>query len=226
MSEEDYTMDNGAIEITYQDVSEYILVDDPLSDYLSTSHWCSITCNEKIVNVSDEILIHYDTPIVHIHGNEEGMKGTLESSEEYNACNVDLHYMGNDQRDEETESIRANIGNGISLAYIEGKVYLTNNSGVKVYYQSWIGNDILNHHKSTVVEGLIRTRHWLFLMLVWSNQFQQVKSNMQGIVVFDLAYFAEYLNVRLFGLRCYNCLQLFSGQPSVQRLRLLKTVPS
>jgi len=152
MSEEDYTMDNGAIEITYQDVSEYILVDDPLSDYLSTSHWCSITCNEKCVNVSDEILIHYDTPVVHIHGNEEGINGTLETSEEYNACNVDLHYMGNDQRDEETESVRGNIGNGLSLAYIEGKIYLTNNSALKVYYQSWIGNDILNHHKSTVVE--------------------------------------------------------------------------
>ena len=45
---------------------------------------------------------------------------------------------------------------------------------MKIYYQSWIGNDILNHHKSTVVE---------------------VKSKMEGIAVFDLSYFAEYLNV-------------------------------
>lgn len=45
---------------------------------------------------------------------------------------------------------------------------------MKIYYQSWIGNDILNHHKSTVVE---------------------VKSKMEGIEVFDLSYFAEYLNV-------------------------------
>ena len=34
MSEEDYTMENGNIEITYQDVSEYILVEDPISDFL------------------------------------------------------------------------------------------------------------------------------------------------------------------------------------------------
>ena len=34
MSEEDYTMENGNIEITYQDVSEYILVEDPMSDFL------------------------------------------------------------------------------------------------------------------------------------------------------------------------------------------------
>ena len=66
------------------------------------------------------------------------------------------------------------IGEGISLAYVDGKLFLTNNSKMKIYYQSWIGNDILNHHKSTVVE---------------------VKPKMEGIAVFDLSYFAEYLNV-------------------------------
>ena len=51
---------------------------------------------------------------------------------------------------------------------------------MKIYYQSWIGNDILNHHKSTVVE---------------------VKSKMEGIAVFDLSYFAEYLNVSRYHLK-------------------------
>lgn len=94
MSEEDYTMDNGNIEISYQDVSEYILVEDQFSDFIrylfakitvpqeiSTSHWCSITCYEKTVNVSDEILVHFDTPVVHIHGNEESIKDMIEAED-------------------------------------------------------------------------------------------------------------------------------------------------
>ena len=118
----------------------------------SSNHWCSVTCHEKTVTISDEILIHYDTPVVHIHHNEETIKELIEQ-EDYLSCGVDLHCMGNDRRDEETDGIRAKIEKGISLAYTDGKVYLTNNSGLKVFYQSWIGNDILNHHKSTVVEG-------------------------------------------------------------------------
>ena len=47
----------------------------------STSHWCSITCYEKSVNVSDEILVHFDTPVVHIHGNEESIKDMIEAED-------------------------------------------------------------------------------------------------------------------------------------------------
>ena len=118
---------------------------------------------------------------------------TPDPSEEWTSY-FNLNDFENEHRDQETQKTRSKvglsrtiviywimsgepwlkIGEGISLAYVDGKLFLTNNSKMKIYYQSWIGNDILNHHKSTVVE---------------------VKPKMEGIAVFDLSYFAEYLNV-------------------------------
>lgn len=160
MKEDDFYIKNENV--------EYITLEDNLSDYISSSHWCSVKYYEKSCNVSDEYLVHLDTPIVNIHSLVE----TPDPPEEWTSY-FNLNDFENEHRDEETQKTRSKIGEGISLTYVDGKLFLTNNSKIKIYYQSWIGNDILNHHKSTVVE---------------------VKSKMEGIAVFDLSYFAEYLN--------------------------------
>ena len=45
-----------------------------------------------------------------------------------------------------------------------------------VFIQSWVGNEILNHHKSTVID---------------------VEPGLEGIAIFDLAIYTELLNVSI-----------------------------
>jgi hypothetical protein len=158
-------------------------IESPSND--SDQYWCSIKYHEKSKSFG-EIDIQTNTPIVRVH-----CKNNI------NQTNPDLTYFvniksisegnytpdliqsdtvliqGQKAPDPESTEMLDSFGEGISLTYVNNQLFLTNHSNLGVFYQSWIGNDVLNVHKSTVIE---------------------VKPKLEGIIIFDLNYFAEYLN--------------------------------
>ena len=66
---------------------------------------------------------------------------------------------------------------GIELLYVRGELFVSNLTSSPIHLQSWIGNDKLNHHKSTVVE---------------------LAPQYQGIEMFDLQIYLQLMHVIAF----------------------------
>ena len=74
---------------------------------------------------------------------------------------------------------KVNVSNseiGSNCVILQGVVYVSNLTSEKIFLQSWVGNEMLNHHKSTVID---------------------VGPGLKGVGVFDLKIYAELMNVSI-----------------------------
>lgn len=60
---------------------------------------------------------------------------------------------------------------------------MSNMTSDRIYLQSWVGNEMLNHHKSTVID---------------------IAPGLRGIGIFDLTIYAELMNVSAFSVFVLN----------------------